>query len=77
MRNGKCPQCGSTTVYSRREGLDFGNMDKIFINTPTSHKPSNYTAVVCVTCGYFEIYLAEKSYLEEVARSWSKVPVTT
>ena len=77
MKNGRCPQCGSTTVYSRPGGLDFGNMDRIFINTPKSHKPSTTTALVCVTCGYIEIYLTERSYLAEVAQSWSKVPVKT
>ena len=75
MLNGKCPQCGSETVHSRPGGLNFGNMDRIFVNAGIKHNPSTYTTLVCVTCGYFEVYLSEKSYLAEVAQTWPKMPV--
>jgi predicted nucleic-acid-binding Zn-ribbon protein len=74
MKNGKCPQCGSTTVHSQRGGLNFGNLDRIFVNAANKHSPSTYTTLVCTTCGYVEIYLTEKSYLEDVAKTWPKVP---
>ena len=75
MKNGKCPQCGSGTVHTRPLGVGFGNIDKIFIDTPKAHNPSSYNAYVCVSCGFFEIYLTGTSYLAEVAKTWSKVPV--
>ncbi len=75
MKNGKCPKCGSATVHTMRGGLDFGNMDRIFINAGKSHQPSTYTTYVCVTCGFFEVYLNGMSYLAEITKSWPKVPV--
>ncbi len=73
MKNGKCPQCGATTVHSRPGGLGFGNTDKVYIYTGTMGKPSTTRAYICVTCGYYEVYLTDKDFLGEVARSWPKV----
>jgi predicted nucleic-acid-binding Zn-ribbon protein len=74
MKNGRCPQCGSETVYSRPGGVGFGNIDKIFVNAGNSHNPSSFTALVCVTCGYLEIYLSD-NYLADITKTWSKVQV--
>jgi hypothetical protein len=75
MKNGTCPQCGSATVHASSGGLNFGNMGRIFVNAGKMHQPSTYTTYVCVTCGFFEVYLTEKSYLAEIAKTWSQVPV--
>jgi hypothetical protein len=74
MKNGKCSKCGSASVYSRPNGLGFGNMDKVFIYGGKWSKPSSTTAYVCATCGYFEVYLSDASGLAEMAKLWSKVP---
>ena len=73
MKNGKCPHCGTTNVYSMPGGLSFGNMDKIYIDGPKLHQPSSYTAYVCATCGYYEVFLSPV-FLPEIAKNWTKVP---
>ena len=74
MKNGTCPKCGSSTVHTRVSGLSFGNMDRVFIDGDKMHEPSTYTTYVCVTCGYFENYLAA-TYLPAVVEQWAKVPL--
>jgi hypothetical protein len=75
MKNGKCPHCGSTTIHTMPGGLNFGNLDRIFVNYGKAHQPSTYTVYVCVTCGFYEVFLTEPGYLAEVAKTWPKVPV--
>jgi predicted nucleic-acid-binding Zn-ribbon protein len=75
MKNGKCPKCGSATVHSKPGGLGFGNSSRVNIYVGSMGKPSPTTAYVCVTCGYFELYLTGTSYFAEVAQAWPKVSV--
>jgi hypothetical protein len=73
MKNGKCPQCGSATVHTRANGLGFGNISSVYIYTGSTGKPSGTAAYVCVTCGYFEVYLTDRPGLAEIAQAWQKV----
>lgn len=77
MKDGKCPKCGSTNIYMRREGISFyfgSNIPPgIFIVTGrivTQSKLDNY---ICTDCGYFESYIVDKDKLEEVAENWDKI----
>ncbi len=74
MKSGKCPKCGSATVHSKPGGLGFGNSSHVSIYAGPMQKPSSTLAFVCVTCGHFEVYLTDKTYLAEVAKAWPKVP---
>jgi predicted nucleic-acid-binding Zn-ribbon protein len=73
MKSGKCPKCGSVTVHSKPGGLGFANVGKISINAGSMGKPSTTRAYLCTSCGYFEVYLTDKEYLAEAAKSWPKV----
>ena len=73
MRHGRCPKCNSTTVYSRPNGLGFGNMSSVFIYGDKWAKPSSTNAFVCTTCGFFEVYLADTGILAELPQMWQKV----
>lgn len=72
MKNGNCPKCGSGEVYS---GVDLVLKGGPFASNSipvslTSLAPiDNY---VCVTCGYVERYISEKSKLKEIAKKWDK-----
>lgn len=73
MKNGNCPKCGSGEVYS---GIDLILKGGPFASNSipvslTSLAPlDNY---VCVTCGYVERYISERSKLKEIARKWDRV----
>jgi hypothetical protein len=75
MKNGTCPRCNSTTVYSRPNGLGFGNTSSVFIYGDKWSKPSSTKAFVCATCGFFEVYISDTSNLAQLAQMWQKVKV--
>lgn len=72
MKSGKCPKCGSATIYTKHNGMSFGDggvhvsTDMISIATPLDH-------YICTTCGFFEAYLTDPAKLEAVATRWTKV----
>lgn len=72
MKSGKCPKCGSATIYTEHKGMSFGDggvhvyMDVISKATPLDH-------YICTTCGFFEAYLTDPAKLESVAARWTKV----
>ena len=76
MRNGTCPSCGSTTIYSRPGGAKITETGHIRIITGSAarSRPVPYVSYVCTTCGLFENYLANADKLAEVAQTWQKVP---
>ena len=73
MKDGKCPKCGSTEVYSSADvypktGPFTSNTIPISL---TSMAPlDNY---VCTECGLVQSYVADPRKLEEIARKWSHV----
>ncbi len=73
MRNGKCPKCGSATVYAKTNGLGFGDSDGVLVYVGLLTRQSPAVAFVCITCGYFENYIADPGKLAEVAKTWQKV----
>ncbi len=75
MKNGRCPQCGSTEVHSAPGGMGFGNQSELMLYIKTRGRPSTTTACVCTQCGHFEVFLTSTGMLQEVAQNWSKVPV--
>jgi predicted nucleic-acid-binding Zn-ribbon protein len=75
MKNGKCPKCGSATVHSKTNGIAFGNSNgRVDVISSMLTRPSPAIAFVCITCGYFENYIADPGKLAEVAKTWQKVP---
>lgn len=73
MKQGKCPKCGSTNVYTADDLLlksgPFGS-NTIPISLTAMAALDNY---VCVDCGLVESYVAEKSMLKRIAMRWQAV----
>jgi hypothetical protein len=74
MRNGKCPRCNSATVHAQNGGLGITEWRKIHVYTGAISTAVPYVSFVCVTCGYFENYIADPGKLAQVAKTWQKVP---
>ena len=65
MKNGRCPQCGSTEVRTAPGGLGFGNQSELMLYVKDRGRPSTTTAYVCVQCGYFQVYLTATGMVPE------------
>jgi len=70
VKNGKCPKCGSNSVYCGDEiplkSGPFGS-NSIPVTLVSIASLDNY---VCTDCGYLESYVAEQEKLEEIAEKW-------
>lgn len=73
MKDGKCPRCGATNIYSccdlpLKAGPFSSNCIPISL---TSMAPlDNY---VCTACGLVESYIADEKKLKEIAKRWESV----
>jgi predicted RNA-binding Zn-ribbon protein involved in translation (DUF1610 family) len=74
MKDGKCPKCGSHTVYTKQNGLQLGENQKgVMVFTSFMTSPTATVAYICTACGYFENYIADPKKLSEVAGKWTAV----
>ena len=73
MKQGKCPKCGSTEIYSSADLLlksgPFGS-NSIPVSLTAMAALDNY---VCVDCGLVESYVADESMLKKIAKRWKAV----
>ncbi len=74
MKSGKCPKCGSATVYSKDNATAHGSIRGIQVYAKQVHWATTLT-YICTTCGYYEHYISEPPVLAEVAKDWTKVPI--
>ncbi|GMV32674.1 MAG: hypothetical protein AMXMBFR60_05030 [Chloroflexota bacterium] len=71
MRNGTCPNCGSTEVYAGTDvNVKKGRYNVIPIALLIEAALDNY---VCAECGYVEHYVADRAKLEKIKAKWQKV----
>ena len=70
MRDGKCPKCSSTTVYTKQGGVGDTH---IHVHTTFVSLPVEVVSYVCTTCGYFENYITNRDKLDDVAKKWEQV----
>jgi hypothetical protein len=75
MKSGTCQKCGSDSVFSKTNGLGFGDTNGVFVYVSPMTRRSPTVAFICGSCGYFENYLTDSGKLAEVAKTWDKVPV--
>ena len=73
MKDGKCPKCGATEVYS---GSDVHPKVGPFTSNAIPVSLTSVAALdnyVCAECGYVERYIAETGKLREIYIKWRKV----
>jgi len=76
MKDGKCPKCGSPTVYTRRQGISLSTESGFYVYISSERMTRSIREVdhyVCTTCGYFETYIEDRLKLEAVAKDWKRV----
>jgi len=49
MKSGKCPKCGSTTVYTKLSGLGLGDHQGVYVFTGMVVMISKTVAYICTT----------------------------
>jgi predicted nucleic-acid-binding Zn-ribbon protein len=75
MKDGKCPKCGSTNVYSgaaipNKAGTNDANTISLGGASLSHMIPlDNY---VCVDCGYVESYISDRAELKRIAEQWPR-----
>ena len=74
MKNGKCPNCGSASVYTSEQGFKYGkggvyveNLGEMMV------APSSYQSYICTQCGHFENYIFDQAKLSKIEQKWKKV----
>ena len=70
MRNGQCPKCSASTIYTKRNGIAAESGITVSFGL---FSYAEFDAYICTTCGYTEIYIADKSDLLKIAEKWRKV----
>jgi hypothetical protein len=78
MKDGKCPKCSSTNIYTNRRGIDWGSKSQwleIWFGTPDSriNAWADFDSYVCIDCGYFENYILDREALSEIQTKWKKI----
>lgn len=71
MKNGICPRCNHTQVYSSSKlRAETGSASSIPLSYIRSIPLDNY---VCTNCGYVESYVSEPEMLSRIADIWPQV----
>jgi predicted nucleic-acid-binding Zn-ribbon protein len=70
MKNGKCPKCGSTEIFTGKDlplkSGPFGS-NSIPISLTSMAALDNF---VCTDCGLVEHYIGDPEKLKEIAKKW-------
>ena len=75
MKDGKCPKCNATTVYTKTKGITFGS-GGLYVDISSEWASKSVKEVdyyICISCGYFESYLVDPGRLQAIAKDWKKV----
>lgn len=70
MKDGVCPRCHASQVYSSAKINKTGNSSTIPLSFLRNISLDNY---VCVNCGYVESYIAEPEMLSRIKDIWIRV----
>lgn len=78
MRNGKCPKCGSSEIYTNdADGEGFGGDEAATLQCGLD-STDKWQTYLCVNCGYYENYLTDKDLMADIVakrkrmKSWKK-----
>ncbi|MFC1453126.1 hypothetical protein ACFLSJ_07285 [Verrucomicrobiota bacterium] len=71
MKNGKCPKCGSTSVY--KNSYHGGFSGGVAVGAVTGFKINQY---ICADCGFIEEYMADMADVSKIIQKCEKTSVT-
>lgn len=77
MKRGVCVKCGAETVFAKDNGIFFGKHGVVVRTGMLLLARTRLRPLVCTTCGYFELYIADPQKLSDVAKKWQHIPPTT
>ena len=61
LKNGKCPQCGSSDIVTRSQGIGWDIAVRVMQGN-TMYPTTGWTTYLCVSCGLFENYVTDAKY---------------
>ena len=80
MKNGKCPECGSTDVRCDRgsyRGAVISRANHIAVHGSgllnSGFEQASLDMYVCVSCGYVRSFVANRHNLDTIAKHWPRV----
>jgi RNA polymerase subunit RPABC4/transcription elongation factor Spt4 len=74
MRDGVCPKCGSTEVYSNAQLPQFVRYGSYYANSIpiTVWRNVALDVYVCAACGFVERYVSDPAKLSLITRKWPR-----
>lgn len=80
MKNGKCPMCSSTKVYSNPETEFTGSPDEVETNAVELYDVNNdfhiyLTSYICVECGFIAMFAHDLDEIKDIPDmdGWKRV----
>jgi predicted nucleic-acid-binding Zn-ribbon protein len=70
MRIGQCPKCSASTIYTKRNGIAAESSIAVAFGL---FSYAEFDIYICTSCGYTELYIADKRDLLKIAEQWRKV----
>ncbi len=74
MKDGICPKCGSSDVYTGAYLGPWAKMGSYWANTfpITTWINATLDNYVCVNCGYVESYVRDRAKLHKITQKWPR-----
>jgi ribosomal protein S27AE len=72
MKNGICPKCGESSVFTRTAGISRGD-GGVHVYTGGVTKPTKLEDYACTRCGFIESTISDYDKLKAIEQSWSKI----
>jgi hypothetical protein len=63
LKNGECPQCGSSDIVTSPHGIGW-DLCVMVTQGKVWESSSDWTTYLCSSCGLFENYVTDTKYLE-------------
>lgn len=79
MKNGQCPKCNASDVYSSIGGGGIGEGFSIYVRDGDGMKPTRqWQTFLCAACGYYENYFLDEVKIARIVEDpqkagWRKI----
>lgn len=77
MKDGLCPKCGSTEIYTDAELAEKANeygVNKVIVkNNLLTNTYVEYNNLYCANCGYLERYIVKEADRDAIVKNWTRI----